>query len=51
MSITDYTKEPDVSYWEMYLIDCKANNIKPSLSDYDQWYTELNLDMADNYER
>lgn len=50
MSVTEYSKEPDVSYWEMYLLDCAANNVTPRLSDYDQWLTEMNLDMADNYE-
>ena len=27
-------------YWE-YLADCKANGIKPSMSDYDLWLKEL----------
>lgn len=44
------TKEPDSFYWEMYIQMCKAEGVRASLSDYDVWLQEMDLDRKENWE-
>lgn len=50
MSTTEYTKEPDMSYWDIYKSECKAENMKPSFKDYLVWLDEMEADKKDFYE-
>lgn len=40
----------DYSLWEMYLQECRALEIRPSMSDYSVFLQELNLDRSEHYE-
>lgn len=40
-------KEIDERYWEAYLLECRAMDVKPSLSDYVVFLDEMDKDTED----
>ena len=58
MSVSELTPEPEVDerLWEQYLSDCRVNKLHPSISDYQVWLSDQDLDdkeydAPDDYER
>lgn len=47
MSVTEYSIEPNPKLWEQYLQECRALEIRPSLSDYQVYLQEQDLDNDD----
>ena len=51
MSVTSFSEEPDMQYWEQYLLECKVMNVRPKLKDYLLFLEEADIDRKENYEK
>lgn len=48
--MSEPTVDLNYSYWEMYLRECAALEVKPSVSDYSVWLSDLEMDRKEDYE-